>query len=174
MFHSITLICSTLISLIFTQMNHPLAMGLMLLIQTLCICLLTGFMTQSFWFSYILFLVFLGGLLVLFIYVTSLASNEMFSLSTATLFMATTLFMTCLTLILLIDPLPYLINCMNADMMDTSMINFYYEEASLSLTKLYNQPTGLITLMLVLYLFLTLIAVVKITCIFFGPLRQKN
>nr|YP_009502941.1 NADH dehydrogenase subunit 6 [Isoperla eximia]AXG21544.1 NADH dehydrogenase subunit 6 [Isoperla eximia] len=174
MFHSITLICSTLISLIFTQMSHPLAMGLMLLIQTLCICLLTGFMTQSFWFSYILFLVFLGGLLVLFIYVTSLASNEMFSMSTSTLFLGGTMLVIGVFFTLIIDPLPYLINCLNADMMDVSMINFYYEEASLSLTKLYNQPTGLITLMLVLYLFLTLIAVVKITCIFFGPLRQKN
>lgn len=28
------------------------------------------------WFSYILFLVFLGGLIVLFVYITSLASNE--------------------------------------------------------------------------------------------------
>nr|QNV11622.1 NADH dehydrogenase subunit 6 [Isoperla grammatica] len=173
-FHSITLVCSTLISIIFTQMSHPLAMGLMLLIQTLCICLLTGFMTQSFWFSYILFLVFLGGLLVLFIYVTSLASNEMFTLSASTLFTTISLFMICALLIVVIDPLPYLISCLNTDMMDLSVINCYYEEASLSLTKLYNQPTGLITLMLVLYLFLTLIAVVKITCIFFGPLRQKN
>nr|YP_009502954.1 NADH dehydrogenase subunit 6 [Pseudomegarcys japonica]AXG21557.1 NADH dehydrogenase subunit 6 [Pseudomegarcys japonica] len=174
MFHSITLICSTLISLIFTQMSHPLAMGLILLVQTLCICLLTGFMTQSFWFSYILFLVFLGGLLVLFIYVTSLASNEMFSLSTATLSTMIILFGISGWLALAIDPLFYLTNCLNTDMMEGFTMNLYGEEASLSLTKLYNQPTGLITLMLVLYLFLTLIAVVKITCIFFGPLRQKN
>nr|QNV11699.1 NADH dehydrogenase subunit 6 [Rhamphomyia barbata] len=68
-------------SFIFMQMNHPLAMGLMLLMQTFLICLITGLMTKSFWFSYILFLIFLGGMLVLFIYVTSLASNEMFSMS---------------------------------------------------------------------------------------------
>nr|YP_010238438.1 NADH dehydrogenase subunit 6 [Arcynopteryx dichroa]QTE20448.1 NADH dehydrogenase subunit 6 [Arcynopteryx dichroa] len=174
MFHLITLISSILLSLIFTQMNHPLAMGLMLLVQTLCICLMTGFMTQSFWFSYILFLVFLGGLLVLFIYVTSLASNEMFSLSSSTLILTILPFFIGLSLILLIDPLPLITNCLNNDMMEISNINLFYEESSLSLIKLFNQPTGFITLMLVLYLFLTLIAVVKITSVFFGPLRQKN
>nr|AJF48483.1 NADH dehydrogenase subunit 6 [Sweltsa longistyla] len=176
MFHLMTLSMSMIMGLIFTQMSHPLAMGLMLLIQTLCICLITGFLTQSFWFSYILFLVFLGGLLVLFIYVTTLASNEMFTLSMQT--MITSLY-SPLTLMqsdipLIIDPMPFLIESMNMDMTQIMTLVLYQEEATPSLMKLFIQPTGLITLMLVVYLLLTLIAVVKITSIFFGPLRQKN
>merc|ERR1739838_23170 len=62
----------------FTRLVHPLAIGLALLFQTILICCTTGLSNLSFWFSYILFLIFLGGILVLFIYVTSLASNEMF------------------------------------------------------------------------------------------------
>nr|YP_010759153.1 NADH dehydrogenase subunit 6 [Haploperla japonica]WEY03877.1 NADH dehydrogenase subunit 6 [Haploperla japonica] len=174
MFHLMTLSISTIMGIIFTQMNHPLAMGLMLLIQTLCICVITGFLTQSFWFSYILFLVFLGGLLVLFIYVTSLASNEMFSMSMSTLIMATIPFSLVMMSLMVIDPLPFLINSLNMDMSQIENLNLYQEEATPSLMKLFNQPTGAITLMLVLYLLLTLIAVVKITKIFFGPLRQKN
>ena len=50
-------------------------MGLTLLIQTILVSIISGLITKTFWFSYILFLVFLGGILVLFIYVTSLASN---------------------------------------------------------------------------------------------------
>nr|DAA06218.1 TPA_exp: truncated NADH dehydrogenase subunit 6 [Drosophila persimilis] len=80
-------------SIIFLNMIHPLAMGLTLLIQTIFICLISGLMTKSFWYSYILFLIFLGGMLVLFIYVTSLASNEMFNLSiSSTLFSTSILF----------------------------------------------------------------------------------
>nr|WEY03890.1 NADH dehydrogenase subunit 6 [Sweltsa sp.] len=174
MFHLMTLSMSMIMSLIFTQMNHPLAMGLMLLIQTLCICLITGFLTQSFWFSYILFLVFLGGLLVLFIYVTSLASNEMFTMSMQTMITAIIPLTMISLLILIIDPMPYLVDCLNMDMTQIKTLILYQEEAAPSLMKLFNQPTGLITLMLVMYLLLTLIAVVKITSIFFGPLRQKN
>ena len=42
------------------------------------------------------------------------------------------------------------------------------------LIKLYRTPTRIITILLDIYLFLTLIAVVKITNIFKGPLRQSN
>uniref|UniRef100_UPI0030010C84 NADH dehydrogenase subunit 6 n=1 Tax=Filchneria zhouchangfai TaxID=3111800 RepID=UPI0030010C84 len=173
MFYLITLTSSLLLSLIFTQMKHPLAMGLMLLLQTICICLMTGFTTQSFWFSYILFLVFLGGLLVLFIYVTSLASNEMFTLSMHTTILTMIMLTMSLMIITITDPLPLLTPHVNMEMSDIIQMNLYQEEASMSLMKLFNQPTGFITLMLALYLFLTLIAVVKITMIFFGPLRQK-
>nr|QBR55117.1 NADH dehydrogenase subunit 6 [Diamphipnopsis sp. SD-2019] len=161
-------------SLTFTQMNHPLAMGLMLLIQTLIICLATGLMSPSFWFSYILFLVFLGGLLVLFIYVTSLASNEMFTLSSKTfILLSTPLIMTTL-LMMTVDMQGLITNYFSSDMESIKFMMNYEEEASSSLMKLYNTNTSIITLMLVIYLFLTLIAVVTITNIFKGPLREKN
>jgi len=35
--------------------------------------------TEDFWCSYILFIIIIGGILVLFIYITRLASNEIFS-----------------------------------------------------------------------------------------------
>nr|YP_009229606.1 NADH dehydrogenase subunit 6 [Pteronarcella badia]ALT66163.1 NADH dehydrogenase subunit 6 [Pteronarcella badia] len=173
-FHLIIMSTSSILSIIFTQMSHPLAMGLMLLLQTLMICLMTGFMTQSFWFSYILFLVFLGGLLVLFIYVTSLASNEMFSLSVSTLIFTSGPLLIILFIIMFLDPMPWLTSIISNDMNSISDMLNYQEESTISLMKLYNQPTGFITLMLVIYLFLTLIAVMKITNIFYGPLRQKN
>nr|UJG45381.1 NADH dehydrogenase subunit 6 [Nemoura flexuosa] len=161
-------------SIIFTQMTHPLAMGLMLLLQTVLISILTGMMAQSFWFSYILFLVFLGGLLVLFIYVTSLASNEMFSMSMSTLFPVIVgsglLFMT----LIILDPSFMTSGTNNFESLNFLNTPFYQEESTNSLTKLYNGPTSLITLTLVLYLFLTLIAVVKITKINQGPLRKSN
>nr|YP_010461169.1 NADH dehydrogenase subunit 6 [Strophopteryx fasciata]UUF92100.1 NADH dehydrogenase subunit 6 [Strophopteryx fasciata] len=174
MYQLIIMISSATLSFVFTQMNHPLAMGMMLLLQSLVICLLTGFMTQSFWFSYILFLVFLGGLLVLFIYVTSLASNEMFSLSTKLLLCVMAPLTLTIILCLFTDSSFWTTSLMNSDMVNVLSLNSYFEEAMPSLMKLYNQPTGYITLMLVLYLFLTLIAVVKITSIFAGPLRQQN
>nr|UZC53699.1 NADH dehydrogenase subunit 6 [Ultragryllacris pulchra rubricapitis] len=159
-------------TVLFTQLNHPLTMILIIIFQTLMICAFTGIISQSFWFSYILFLVFLGGMLVLFIYITSLASNEMFSIPmltiTLTLLIIIFLFLTAWFM----DSSFTNTISKNTDMMFLSNSDNYWTETSLSLMKLYNNPTNLNTLMLVMYLFLTLIAIVKITNIFYGPLRH--
>nr|UFZ13187.1 NADH dehydrogenase subunit 6 [Neochauliodes rotundatus] len=159
-----------LMSFNFTIMNHPLAMGLILLIQTILISMITGFMLQTFWFSYILFLILLGGMLVLFIYMTSLASNELFSFSMKYLLMNFIIMMFMMILMIMYIPFN---NFLNLD-----MNQFYhytlYTENNIELLKLYNFPTMNLTLMLVSYLFLTLIIVVKITNINQGPLRQFN
>nr|YP_010146031.1 NADH dehydrogenase subunit 6 [Amphinemura bulla]QQO80918.1 NADH dehydrogenase subunit 6 [Amphinemura bulla] len=174
MYQLIFLFYSIFTSIVFTQMSHPLAMGLMLLLQTVIISILTGLIAQSFWFSYILFLVFLGGLLVLFIYVTSLASNEMFTLSTTALIPLVIGTPILAMIIMFMDPSMLVTSTSNFESMNILSTFTYQEEATNSLTKLYNTPTSLITLTLVMYLFLTLIAVVKITKITQGPLRQGN
>lgn len=53
-------------------------MGLVLIVHALLIGVTAGVLSGSMWYSYVLFLVFLGGVLVLYIYMTSLASNEKF------------------------------------------------------------------------------------------------
>nr|WGO57909.1 NADH dehydrogenase subunit 6 [Cyrtonotula longialata] len=160
------IINSFMLSIIFTQMNHPLAMGLILLIQTLLISLITGLLTQSFWFSYILFLIFLGGMLVLFIYVTSLASNEMFHMSTKLMFIS----------FIMTFMLTFIFKSFYTSLINQETMNFIFinNMTSIPLIKLYNSSTSIITILLATYLFLTLIAVVKITNIFKGPLRQIN
>nr|QVL29106.1 NADH dehydrogenase subunit 6 [Ceratitis anonae] len=169
------LYASTLItSFIFIQMNHPLAMGLMLLIQTIQICLLTGLMAKSFWFSYILFLIFLGGMLVLFIYVTSLASNEMFSLSMKLTTISLIIFSIIMIVYILLDKTSSSFFIHNNEMQPIHYLNMMVKENSLNLQKLYNYPTNFLTILLMNYLLITLIAVVKITKLFYGPLRPMN
>nr|URX52660.1 NADH dehydrogenase subunit 6 [Kalotermes hilli] len=157
---------STLMSIMFTQMKHPLAMGMMLLMQTMTVCLISGMMHQSFWFQYILFMVFIGGMLVLFIYVTSLASNEMFSLSTKMSAMAT-------TMMIAVTMMTKEWTTMNNK--ETTTIEMIMSDEVITMTgKFYNQPNGMMTIIMALYLFFTLIAVVKITNISKGPLRQTK
>nr|ADW41283.1 NADH dehydrogenase subunit 6 [Drosophila lacicola] len=163
-----------LTSIIFMNMIHPLAMGLTLLIQTILISLTTGLMTKTFWFSYILFLIFLGGMLVLFIYVTSLASNEMFNLSIKLTLISIMLFLMFLILALIMDKNSTSFFLLNNEMEMISSNYSYLMENSLSLNKLYNFPTNLITILLMNYLLITLIVIVKITKMFKGPLRIMN
>nr|YP_005089071.1 NADH dehydrogenase subunit 6 [Liriomyza bryoniae]AEO51707.1 NADH dehydrogenase subunit 6 [Liriomyza bryoniae] len=161
-------------SFIFLQMTHPLALGLMLLIQTTLMSLLTGMIMKTFWFSYILFLIFLGGMLVLFIYTTSLASNEMFSFSMKIMMITMMMFFIGSMIFFFMDKTMIYNMFMNTEMMNlTNMISFTSEN-TITLYKLYNFPTNFTTILLVNYLLITMIAVVKITNLFFGPLRMMN
>nr|URX52686.1 NADH dehydrogenase subunit 6 [Neotermes cf. insularis/malandensis] len=156
---------STTMSVMFTQMNHPLAMGMMLLMQTMMMCLISGLMHQSFWFQYILFMVFVGGMLVLFIYVASLASNEMFSLSTKMTVMSMVMI---LTMLMIKDQT-------TIDSKETKMYDMTTSNEIITMTtKLYNQPNGTMTILMALYLLMTLIVVVKVTNVSKGPLRQTS
>uniref|UniRef100_UPI003001B318 NADH dehydrogenase subunit 6 n=1 Tax=Phyllothelys werneri TaxID=1661847 RepID=UPI003001B318 len=159
---------SIMLSIIFLFMNHPLSMGLILFLQTIFMCLISGFMSVSFWFSYILLLIYLGGMLVLFMYITSLASNEMFLYSNMIFFT--------------IGLLPIIFSLLYYSKFNFSMNLYENMENSLTLNimsnnfllKMYNQPINMITILIATYLFLTLIAVVKIINIYKGPLRHLN
>ncbi len=72
------LIFLSFIVLTFPLLSHPLAIGLNLLMSTFLIALIIGVGGLRFWISYTLVLILSGGLLVLFVYVSLLASNESF------------------------------------------------------------------------------------------------
>nr|YP_010556065.1 NADH dehydrogenase subunit 6 [Penaeus duorarum]UYR96167.1 NADH dehydrogenase subunit 6 [Penaeus duorarum] len=157
-------------SIIFTRLLHPLAMGIMLLFQTIMICVTAGLSMNSFWFSYILFLIFLGAMLVLFIYVASLASNESFSFS-GSLLLTSSLITFIGFMMIIVDPL--LLNT-PMSIQQSSLVNNHLTSTQFLLNSIYNYTTMNLTLFIVLYLLLTLIVVVKITNTFFGPLRLSS
>nr|QWB85932.1 NADH dehydrogenase subunit 6 [Glenea licenti] len=154
------------LALIFVFLTHPLSLGLILLFQTTLIALISSLMSYNFWFSYILFLIMIGGMLILFIYMTSIASNEKFKFSSK------------LTLMFIISLLPlififldfYFFNLINNYDLINQSVNFSF---NLTLNKFINWPQNFLFLMMMIYLFITLIMIVKITNINYGPLRQK-
>nr|AXS66568.1 NADH dehydrogenase subunit 6 [Tenebrionoidea sp. 9 KM-2017] len=162
----IILSINLMMSMIFLSLTHPLSMGLILLIQTLTISLITGNLSLNFWFSYIIFLVLIGGMLVLFIYMTSVASNEKFEWNLKIIPMM----MSSLVLMLTVNL--YYTNIKSINMMTKNFkIN---EQINISMIKYINFPSSMILIFMIIYLLITLIAVVKITDISNGPLRQKN
>nr|AFP16885.1 NADH dehydrogenase subunit 6 [Anaspis sp. BMNH 840206] len=154
-------------SIVFILLTHPLSMGLILLIQTLIISLITGNFSLNYWFSYILFLILVGSMLILFIYMTSIASNEKFNFKINNLMLLSLIFMFIMLLIPIISPD---INNINSDQITLSKNTIL----STSMIKYLNFPSNLILVFLIIYLLLTLIAVVKITDFKYGPLRLKN
>nr|AND96085.1 NADH deshydrogenase subunit 6 [Onthophagus crassicollis] len=151
-----------LLSMFIISIKHPLTMGIILLIQTINLSLYMGYLNLNYWYSYILFLIMIGGMLILFIYMTSIASNEKFYPSIK-LFLLTNFFMMFYLMTYFIDPF-------------YTNMNFNYKEQihNLSLNKFYNFPNSFIMYLLIIYLLITLFAVVKITSFKKGSLRMTN
>nr|QSF20087.1 NADH dehydrogenase subunit 6 [Xenapatidea procincta] len=157
-------------SIFLYSSKSPLSMGLILLIQTLNISLISGLLSLNFWYSYILFLIMVGGLLILFIYVSSLSPNQKFTFNKK-IFLINILFIFMIMWMLM--------KMDNYFTLNLDMINFNSLEINqnymlkMSLNKLYNKPTNQIMFLLINYLLLTLFIIVKIININMGPLRKS-
>nr|AQM39951.1 NADH dehydrogenase subunit 6 [Phyllomimus sp. ZJZ-2017] len=172
------LLPNLIITLMFNYFKHPLSMTIIIICQTLIMSMCLSLMTKTFWMSYILFLVFLGGMLVLFLYITSLAPNEKFSTLKLPMIMMTTisLYMLMLISVSFMDQMYWNILNSNTDVNQLSnSITFLSPSNQIPmLIKLYNTPSSMVTIMLIMYLLLTLIVIVKITNTLMGPLRMNK
>nr|YP_010610886.1 NADH dehydrogenase subunit 6 [Nabicerus dentimus]WAP91707.1 NADH dehydrogenase subunit 6 [Nabicerus dentimus] len=144
------------------MMKTPMTMGVMLMTQTMLMTMLMNKMMTTSWMTMITFLMMIGGLLILFIYMSSIASNEKFKINMKMMII------TVITVMMTEE--------MIQDMQineTQNIINIEYME-QLSLNKLYNKKSMMITLIMVLYLLLTMIVVTKLVKHYEGPLRSKN
>nr|YP_010363321.1 NADH dehydrogenase subunit 6 [Cladiucha magnoliae]UNY39797.1 NADH dehydrogenase subunit 6 [Cladiucha magnoliae] len=157
-------------SFLLMLMKNPFSFGLTLLIQTLLISLSSSMMSPSSWYSYMLFLTMIGGMLILFIYMSSLSSNQKFYFNK---FIFIYYLMFLLIFMWLMMNMYIYLNFQNENLYLNYEIknNFFMK---MSLNKLYNYPTNQIMLILINYLLLTMFIVVKITNIKMGSLRKKN
>nr|AVJ52584.1 NADH dehydrogenase subunit 6 [Odontoscelis fuliginosa] len=157
-----TIMYSTMISLsmMFLWLKHPLSMGFILVIQTMIIAIMAGYMLSNFFFSYIIMIIMLSGALVLFIYMASVASNEKFK-TPVNMFMSFLMFMLLSSMII-------------------HNMYMYYEpylnnmHSIITLIKLFNTMSAYLTIMMILYLLLTMIIVSFIASSKEGPLRMKT
>ena len=150
-------------------MSHPLSTGLVLLIQTTLVAVAAGTLNKTFWFSYILFLIFLGGMLVLFIYVASLSSNEQFSLDINFFLLFLIIRGVVILFLIMIDPV---ILRNKISIMITSISGeIKFTSNTLFTRPIYNSPSAFFTFFIIRYLLLALLIVVKIMNSSSRPLR---
>nr|YP_010535243.1 NADH dehydrogenase subunit 6 [Megacopta caliginosa]UYA97678.1 NADH dehydrogenase subunit 6 [Megacopta caliginosa]UYA97691.1 NADH dehydrogenase subunit 6 [Megacopta caliginosa] len=148
----------TSIAMLMMFMKHPLSMGFLLILQTLIVAMITGMLMKSFLLSYIIMIIMLSGALVLFIYMASVASNEKFQTSMK-------MFMMLMLTMLISYTMTSQISWMSSysELMETK-----------SLSKLFNNTSMYMTIMMMLYLLFTMIVASNIASIHEGPLRMKK
>lgn len=136
------------------------------------IFLIIGIIINRFWFLYILFLVFLGGILVLFIYVIFLVFNEIFKFLIKLIIIYIFIFLLRIVLILLIDFNNYL-DIFNYEINNIEFIIYIKENINL-VYKLYNFLINWLICLIINYLFFVLIVIVKIIRFFYGLICNFN
>lgn len=156
------------VSIIFIFLKHPLTLGVTLILQTLLICSISSLSASFSWFSYILFIIFLGATLVLFIYVASLAPNEIITLSDK----LSTLIIFPVFMIPLFIIIDQLILSIKVHTEISSLLKLQIPSSPLAeLSIIYNPPISNTTTFIIIYLLITLLIVVKLTSTSYGPLR---
>nr|ALY11326.1 NADH dehydrogenase subunit 6 [Tambocerus sp. PY-2015] len=145
-------------SMVFT-LKTPMSMGLLLMIQTIISTILMSKIMACSWMPMIIFLMMIGGLLILFMYMSSIASNEKFSFNIYYMML----------IFIIITPVEEMFS---ETSINEKLINLNSSE-SVTLMKIYNKKTFIITLLLFLYLFLAMITITFIVEMHKGPLRAK-
>nr|QWS06282.1 NADH dehydrogenase subunit 6 [Buccinum bayani] len=151
--------------LMLPLMMQPLSLGLMVMISTLLMCFISA-ITLSSWYGYILFLIYVGGLLVMFAYVAALSPNVLFGSGTPILFFSFLIFP--VTILFYFYPL-----------IDLSSISYLHVFSELKFLKMYGiemvSPQMISILIgLGIILLINLVVVVKICYYQHASLRPFN
>nr|YP_009473312.1 NADH dehydrogenase subunit 6 [Cirriformia cf. tentaculata HK-2018]AVI26186.1 NADH dehydrogenase subunit 6 [Cirriformia cf. tentaculata HK-2018] len=135
--------------------TSPLTLGCSILIMTLAFCCLASIFTLS-WFTLILFLIYVGGLLIMFAYFVALSPNQHHQF-------------------LISPPLLFMVFLVTSAMSPFYMPLFMNTPLFYSMTQLmpslYTHENFLSLMFAAITLFITLLAVVKTVSLPFGPLR---
>nr|YP_010535529.1 NADH dehydrogenase subunit 6 [Ornithodoros erraticus]UYB78285.1 NADH dehydrogenase subunit 6 [Ornithodoros erraticus]UYB78298.1 NADH dehydrogenase subunit 6 [Ornithodoros erraticus] len=139
-----------ILATLFLSSLHPISMLMIMISTTIYLTLMIYMVMKHSWLSLIITLLMLGGLLVIFLYITSLTPNKKFILSKKMFFA--------------LMPLSLLINFNNS---------FYTNFSNLTTLSIFDiDKTPMLFLMLI-YLLLTLLVIMKMINSMLSPLKSN-
>lgn len=154
------ILTTTTLSIIFSTIliPSPVALGVTILTAAFTICVLTSIISFS-WVGIIIFLIYIGGILVIFAYFAAIQPNQQLTKFTP--------------LPLLLSP-PVILFLFSLTKHHTPFSSIRTQFLSPTITSLYFWYNIPILLFLGLILFLALVCVVKVSKSSLGPLRPFN
>nr|YP_009734520.1 NADH dehydrogenase subunit 6 [Acropyga sauteri]QBG38683.1 NADH dehydrogenase subunit 6 [Acropyga sauteri] len=163
----------TLFILLTNIMNsNPIMIMINLLMYSMMICIKISLWKSNFLYSIILFLIMISGLLIIFIYFSSLISNEKINFKFNKL-----LYMNLIFNFIILIMLNYNLNFMSSKQ---KKFNFYEINPIMKINEmnyqnilsLYEYPFNNLTIISMFYLLITLISIIKICSIKSMTLRK--
>nr|YP_665522.1 NADH dehydrogenase subunit 6 [Campodea fragilis]ABF49572.1 NADH dehydrogenase subunit 6 [Campodea fragilis] len=161
-----TYFVNTLVMLMFF---NPTPIIISIILQTILIAILLSIKMFSIWLPVILLLIMIGGMMILFMYMTSMIPNKHHSIK-INIMILPAINLTIITLFIMNFLFPST-NFKSESMMTNKFFNL---ENFNMMTNLFSNNTYQITIFMAIYLLLTMIIIIKITNPWQGPLQHKN
>nr|YP_009711633.1 NADH dehydrogenase subunit 6 [Aphis glycines]QGA47175.1 NADH dehydrogenase subunit 6 [Aphis glycines] len=158
------LMTNLIMAILLTMMKSPISSNLIILIQTMTLTLMINMINKTAWISFMIFILYIGGLMIIFLYISSIAFNE-FNINKN---YKNILFKLILMMIFMLNFKLYF-----------NLENFMYEnkfiyEDNFNLLNMFMLPNNLMIYFIMLILFFMLILIIWMLKINKGPIRQKN
>lgn len=149
---------------------HPIILLILLISSTIIICVKINLIFKS-WIPFILFLTVIGGLIIIYIYITRLTNNEFFKIIILNINnLIFKIIITSISLIYRFKKFNFIIwnpqDCWN-------FIKFFEKKNELEFRNIYNL-NFIPILTLIFYLYFSIICIINICYKFSSPLRQLN
>nr|UPL65218.1 NADH dehydrogenase subunit 6 [Megaris sp.] len=147
-------------SFLFIWLKHPMSMGICLITLTVIMAMLMNILLKSSMLAYILIIIMLSGVMVLFIYMASVASNEKFHFS-----------WNLLTMFLLINII-FMTTLNYSPFFYKNMVPMMTQDYSMILS-IYMYPNNYMILFIIMLLLMMMLVVFYLVTSKEGPLRMK-
>nr|QBZ38170.1 NADH dehydrogenase subunit 6 [Purohita sinica] len=151
-------------SIISTKLKHPISLGSILMIQSIFTSMNMIMMTKNSWYSMILFISFSSGMMIMFMYMASISSNEKFKSSIK-------MFKLVLIMILMIMLLNLDWNLLFEYKINEQNISIQENEEKISMIKTLSFNKINLTIMLTVTILIVLVSISNLINSFEGPLK---
>lgn len=165
-FITITLI---ILYIIVTNNIHPIYLLILIIIYRRIICLLISSWSYNFIYSIILFLIIVSGILIIFLYFSSLISNDQTKFK-INIPLILNFFFNIIILFYLIKYFNYPLYNFNEILISFQINNNTFN----NIIHIFSYPYSNITIICIIYLLLTLFTIIKICSIKTSTLRKLN
>nr|YP_009940102.1 NADH dehydrogenase subunit 6 [Hamamelistes spinosus]QNV49430.1 NADH dehydrogenase subunit 6 [Hamamelistes spinosus] len=153
-----------MLSISLTMMKSPLKSNLIILSQSIMLTLMVNLINKTSWISFMIFILYVGGLMIIFLYISSIAFNEM-NINNNN-------YKILIMKMILIFFLIYLIkNFMNLE--NQHYQNKFNFEDNYYFINMFMLPNNMLIYIIMLILFFMLILIIWLLKNNKGPIRQK-
>lgn len=165
----IVIIILTILYILVTNYTHPIYLLILIMIYRGIICFTISAWSNNFIYSIILFLIIIRGILIIFLYFSSLISNDQTKFS-VNISLMLRFFFNVSILFYIIKYFNYPIYNFNEIFLSLQLNNNIFN----NIICIFSHPYRNITIICILYLLMTLFTIIKICSIKTSTLRKLN
>nr|BCM73192.1 NADH dehydrogenase subunit 6 [Chaetosiphon fragaefolii] len=158
------LLTNLMMAIMLTMMKSPISSNLIILIQTMTLTLMINLINKTAWISFMIFILYISGLMIIFLYISSIAFNELNLNKNYKNMM--------FKLIIILSMMFYFKTSFNMENMNYE--NKFMFEDNFYMMNMFMLPNNMLIYMIMFILFFMLIMIIWLLKINKGPIRQKK